>query len=81
VLSRIHSARREPEHLKDDHVRRSVSVSRSGALYGGILGVALLAWCVLFVAAPELGSLVAVFGSPVLALFVIVRLLTPDGRG
>ncbi|HTE84559.1 MAG TPA: hypothetical protein VK821_07485 [Dehalococcoidia bacterium] len=30
------------------------------------------------VLAPELGSLVAIFGSPVLALFVIVRLLTPE---
>jgi hypothetical protein len=59
------------------HARQPVRVSAPGPLWGGVLGWVLLGWCVLMVAAPEIGSLVGVFGSPVLALFVIVRLLTP----
>jgi uncharacterized membrane protein (UPF0136 family) len=46
---------------------------------GAVLGAILLGWCALMLAAPEIGSLVAVFGSPALALFIIVRLLAPDG--
>jgi hypothetical protein len=82
VLSRLHPlAHRDAEGPQDDHARRTIRVSRSGPLYGGILGSVLLAWCVLVVTAPELGSLLAVLGSPVVAFFVIVRLLTPDIRG
>jgi hypothetical protein len=49
-------------------------------LDGAVLGGVILGWCVLMVMAPEIGSLVAVFGSPLLALFVIVRLLAPDAK-
>ncbi len=44
-------------------------------IWGGVLGAVLLAWSVMIVLAPELGSLVAVFGSPLLAWFVVVRLV------
>jgi hypothetical protein len=44
-------------------------------IWGGVLGAVLLVWSVTIVLAPELGSLVAVFGSPLLAWYVIVRLV------
>lgn len=54
--------------------------STSGTIWGGALGGVLLTWAVLMVLAPDLGSVVAVFGSPLLAFFVILRLLTaPSG--
>ena len=48
----------------------------SAILSGGALGGVLVAWLVLALFAPGLGSVIAVFGSPVFAFFVIVRLLT-----
>jgi hypothetical protein len=51
----------------------------SSPLWGGALGAVLLAWSALTLLAPELGSVLAVFGSPLLAFFVIVRLLSGAG--
>lgn len=45
-------------------------------LSGGALGGVLLVWLMLTLFAPGLGSVIAVFGSPVFAFFVILRLLT-----
>src|SRR5438270_339674 len=56
--------------------RQRFDPGSTGPLWGGILGAVLLGWCVLVLLAPELGLVVAVFGSPLLSLFVIVRLLT-----
>jgi len=79
VLSRLHRGYpSERDQSRLEQARRLARVSGPGPLWGAILGVVLLPWCVLMVLAPELGSLVAIFGSPVLALFVIVRLLTPE---
>jgi hypothetical protein len=36
------------------------------------LGAVLLGWAVLALLAPELAALIAVFGSPVLAFFIII---------
>jgi hypothetical protein len=56
-------------------VKRQAGNSAGSPVWGGVLGAVLLAWSVMIVLTPELGSLVAVFGSPVLAWFVIVRLV------
>lgn len=49
---------------------------------GGILGAAALLWLAITLSVPGLGSVLAVFGSPILALCVILRLLTlPVERG
>jgi hypothetical protein len=75
------TGRREGESLSVPALR-SASPPRvkPGAAYspiwGGMLGTVLLGWSVLMVLAPELASVVGVFGSPFLALFVIVRLLS-----
>jgi hypothetical protein len=50
--------------------------SYSAALSGGMLSAVVLLWLVLCLFAPGVGSVVAVFGSPVFAFFVILRLLT-----
>lgn len=82
MLNREHSGGAEPsDQTESVHVQRPSRVSGPGPLWGGVLGAVLLGWCVLMAIAPELGSLLAVFGSPVLAFFVILRLLTPDGSG
>jgi hypothetical protein len=60
------------------HARPALRDLSRGPIWGGLLGAVLLGWCILMAVAPELGSLIAVFGSPVLAFFVIVRLLTPQ---
>ena len=56
--------------------RRTARAAGSTALWGGGLGAVLLGWSVLLALAPELASLIAVFGSPLLAFVVIVRMLT-----
>lgn len=43
---------------------------------GGVFGAVLLGWMVVTVFAPGFGSMVAVFGSPLFAFAVILRLLT-----
>jgi hypothetical protein len=55
---------------------REPTTSAPALLSGGALGAVLLAWLVLTLFAPGLGSVIAVFGSPVFAFFVIVRLLS-----
>jgi hypothetical protein len=63
-----------------DPARRTAGSS----LWGGVLGAILLGWAALMLLAPEIGSLIAVFGSPVLAWFIIVRLVGgagPEGGG
>ena len=80
MLSRSHPAE-VAEQSQVRHARRPHSVSLSGPLCSVILGAVLLAWSTVMVLAPELGSLIAIFGSPVVAFFVIVRLLTPESQG
>ncbi|MGI8553283.1 MAG: hypothetical protein ACR2PL_21230 [Dehalococcoidia bacterium] len=48
---------------------------------GGVLGAVLLAWLALTFFAPGFGMVLAVFGSPVFAFFIILRLLTLPPRG
>lgn len=45
-------------------------------LSGGLLGTVLLAWLLLTLFAPGLGMVIAVFGSPVFAVLMLLRLLT-----
>ena len=66
--------------MNQDRQRRPYSATPA-LLSGGVLGTLLLAWLVLALFAPGVGSVIAVFGSPVLACFVIVRLLTLDRSG
>ena len=54
--------------------------SMGSLLAGGGLGATLLAWLMLTLFAPGLGSVIAVFGSPAFSFFVILRLLTLDTR-
>jgi hypothetical protein len=57
-----------------DPSRRSSSAQALTA--GGLLGAALLGWLALVSVAPGFGAVVAVFGSPIVACLIILRLLT-----
>lgn len=56
--------------------RGQTSSAHAAIISGGLLGSILLVWLVVALFAPGFASVVAVFGSPVFACLMILRLLT-----